>query len=255
MKITTYQLTSKKIVAPLRAAVVADLHDRSYQKLLSLLQNLQPDCIFIPGDLTESLEDAYDEKMLRQGIVFLEKILNIAPVFYAFGNHESGACHRNLRHARTLDREKRGRVHPSWKKFIQNMGVTLLDENFVEWRGLKIGGMGSGLLNPGRVPDYDWVRQFAEEDGYKILLCHHPEYFDRYLRDLAIDLFVSGHAHGGQWRMFGRGVYAPDQPLFPPYTSGMHEGRLVISRGVTNTVAPIPRLFNPCELVMLELGN
>ena len=91
--------------------------------------------------------------------------------------------------------------------------------------------------------------------GYHLLLCHHPEYFDRYLRDYPIDLTVSGHAHGGQWRVFGRGVYAPDQGLFPKYTSGLHEDRLVISRGVANTVPFAPRLFNPCEVVTVEVNG
>jgi predicted MPP superfamily phosphohydrolase len=68
-------------------------------------------------------------------------------------------------------------------------------------------------------------------------------------------MIVSGHAHGGQWRVFGRGVYAPDQHLFPKYTSGVHEGRLVISRGVANTVSPIPRFFNRREGVVVSVGE
>ena len=117
---------------------------------------------------------------------------------------------------------------------------------------LVIGGLGSGLLNPGHAPDMAWLDDFTATPGYKLLLCHHPEYFDRHLRPYPIDMIVSGHAHGGQWRIFGRGVYAPDQHLFPKYTSGVHEGRLVISRGVANTVSPIPRFFNRREVVMVE---
>jgi predicted MPP superfamily phosphohydrolase len=120
---------------------------------------------------------------------------------------------------------------------------------------MAIGGLGSGLLNPGRVPKYPWIDDFAKNDCYKILLCHQPEYFDRYLRPFDIDLFVSGHAHGGQWRIFGRGVYAPDQHLFPKYTSGLHENRLVISRGVSNSAKPIPRFFNPREVVIISVNS
>ena len=70
-----------------------------------------------------------------------------------------------------------------------------------------------------------------------------------------IDLTVSGHAHGGQWRFLGRGVYAPDQGLFPKYTSGLHENRLVISRGVANSVPLVPRFFNPCEVVTVTVES
>ena len=63
---------------------------------------------------------------------------------------------------------------------------------------------------------------------------------------------VSGHAHGGQWRIFGRGVFAPGQGLFPKYTSGIHDGRLVISRGLKKS-GTIPRIFNSPELVIIDI--
>ena len=86
----------------------------------------------------------------------------------------------------------------------------------------------------------------------RLLLCHHPEYYPDYIRGTDIELTVSGHAHGGQWSIFGRGVFAPGQGLFPKYTAGVYDGgRLVVSRGVTNTVR-IPRFFNPTEIVVIN---
>ncbi len=255
MRVTRYDLTTKKPDVSFTCAIVADLHDHPYGCILEILKDEKPDMILIPGDLTESLEDEWQpEAFHRPGLELLTEAVKIAPTFYAFGNHESGACHRNLRHAGHLA-AGRGRVHPSWKEVIRGTGAILVDEDWVTFRGITIGGLGSGLLNPGRVPVYDWIEAYAKQPGYKLLLCHHPEYFDRYLRPYDIDLFVSGHAHGGQWRVFGRGVYAPDQPLFPKYTSGVHEGRLVISRGVVNTVKPIPRFFNPCEVVVVRVQS
>ena len=67
------------------------------------------------------------------------------------------------------------------------------------------------------------------------------------------DLVLCGHAHGGQWRIFGRGVYAPDQPLFPKYTSGVLENRCVISRGIGNHTHS-PRIFNAPEVLMIYYG-
>lgn len=255
MRVTRYHLTTPKPGIDFTCAVVADLHDHAYGRILEILETEKSDMILIPGDLTESLEDEWQpEGSHRPGLELLSKAAMLAPTFYAFGNHESGACHKNLRNASHLAPRK-GRVHPSWKEIIRRTGAILVDEDFVTYRGITIGGLGSGLLNPDRVPVYDWIETYAKQPGYKLLLCHHPEYFDRYLRDYDIDLFVSGHAHGGQWRIFGRGVYAPDQPLFPKYTSGVHEKRLVISRGVVNTVKPIPRFFNPCEVVMITVKS
>lgn len=255
MKITRYDLFTDKPGISFTAAVVADLHDKKYADVLSCVEREKPDLIFIPGDLTESLDDKNLERQ-RPGLEFLKIAASISPTFYSFGNHEVGACHRNLRLAksRILDPDREA-VLPQWRKKILECGAKLLDDDYVIYNNLAIGGLGSGLLNPGRVPNYPWIPDFAQNDCYKILLCHQPEYFDRYLRPFDIDLFVSGHAHGGQWRIFGRGVYAPDQPLFPKYTSGLHEGRLVISRGVSNTIYPIPRFFNRREVVIISVKS
>ena len=69
-----------------------------------------------------------------------------------------------------------------------------------------------------------------------------------------LNLVLSGHAHGGHWRLFGRGVYAPGQGLFPKYTAGVVDGVCVISRGLGDHTS-IPRLFNEPELVMIRLGK
>jgi uncharacterized protein len=237
-----------------RAAVVADLHDAPYKKIIDALRRIEPDLILVPGDLTEDLteESSGCDSPGRPGLGFLSEAAAIAPTFYAWGNHETGAGHVNLNNS-ARDRTAPPSVCAHWLESIRKSGVVLLDQSYVSRNGLVLGGLRSGLLNEGRVPDIGWLDDFCRAPGYRILLCHHPEYYDLYLRDYPIDLFVSGHAHGGQWRLFGRGIFAPDQGLFPKYTDGIHEGRLVISRGLSNTVAPIPRLFNPRELVVVEV--
>lgn len=256
MRVTRYNLTTKKSGISFNCAIVADLHDHPYARVLEILRAEKPDMILIPGDLTEQLDTAPAD-IQHPGLSLLSECAALAPTFYSFGNHEIGGCHRNIRRAKRMKTEDKPPfiLPPLWKQTIQTTGVVLLHQDYTVWNGLVIGGLGSGLLNPGWVPDMDWLEGYTKTPGYKLLLCHHPEYFDRYLRPYDIDLIVSGHAHGGQWRFFGRGVYAPDQPLFPKYTSGVHEGRLVISRGVVNTVRPIPRFFNPCEVVMITVNT
>ncbi len=253
MKLTTYRLPSPAPGVRFRAAVVADLHDRPCPRLLPLLREARPDLILVPGDLCERLDRPADVE--RPGIDTLAELTAIAPTFYSLGNHEIGGCHGAIYRAKLAGNDLPSfAMEPHWARAIAATGATLLDQSFVTWQGLSIGGLGSGLLNEGWLPDLAFLDDFAAAPGYKLLLCHHPEYFDRYLRPYPIDLVISGHAHGGQWRIFGRGVYAPDQPLFPKYTSGVHEGRLVISRGVVNSVPAVPRFFNPCELVLIEVG-
>lgn len=252
MRNTRYELTTDHPVS-CKACILADLHDRPYGDILPILQAEQPDLILIPGDLTETLGEEVPPSA-RPGLTLLRECAAIAPTFYAFGNHEIGGCHGNIRKAKRSDTPLHFTLTPAWRETIEATGATLIHQAHILWKGMVIGALGSGLLSPGWIPDLTMVESFAATPGYKILLCHHPEYFHRYLRSYPIDLIVSGHAHGGQWQLFGRGVYAPDQGLFPKYTGGLHENRLVISRGVANTVPFAPRLFNPREVVTVEIN-
>jgi len=253
MKVTHYRLSTAKPNVHFTAALVADLHDLPYAPVLNAMKRERFDCILVAGDLTENLERSIHE-VRRPGLGFLKEAVKIAPTFYSFGNHEIGGCHSAIRNPERLS-PNRIPIHPTCREYITSTGAVLLDDAWTTWQGIAIGGLGSGLLKPGRKPAYEWLDDFSKTAGYKILLCHHPEYFARYLRDYPIDMFVSGHAHGGQWRLFGRGIYAPDQYLFPRYTSGVHENRLVISRGVANSVRFVPRFFTPCELALLPVTS
>ena len=90
---------------------------------------------------------------------------------------------------------------------------------------------------------------------YTILLSHRPELLDLYAFQ-KIDLVFSGHAHGGQIRLPLIGaLFAPDQGLFPRYTSGLYTEQstsLIVSRGLGNSLFPL-RLFNRPELVLVTL--
>ena len=76
-----------------------------------------------------------------------------------------------------------------------------------------------------------------------------------YVSGRDIDLTLCGHAHGGQIQILGHGLYAPGQGLFPKLTDGLYgEGKMLLSRGMTNGAKPrIPRICNPCELIILTL--
>ena len=74
-----------------------------------------------------------------------------------------------------------------------------------------------------------------------------------------MDLVLSGHAHGGQWRFPGiGGLYAPGQGIVPKYTAGMYrigDTVLCVSRGLGNSSFPL-RIDNTPEVVTVILrGN
>ena len=201
---------------------------------------------------------------------FLSACASITPTFMSLGNHEW-----------MLDEED--------LDMIRSTGVTVLDNN---WRPITVGGKEIILagLTSGYVTDYrafraesgspdryprqesisgiggatrasahkpetEWLSDFATQPGYHILLSHHPEYFP--LIPDSVDLILSGHAHGGQIRMYNPfrrewvGTWSPGQGWWPRYTKGVYEGKLVVSTGLSNTTW-VPRLFNPTEVVYIE---
>lgn len=62
----------------------------------------------------------------------------------------------------------------------------------------------------------------SDEDGFTVLLSHRPELFEVYASS-GVDIVLSGHAHGGQFRLpFVGGLVAPNQGLFPKYDAGLY---------------------------------
>ena len=246
MRVTEYRLAGRRV--SLRVAFLADFHDGDAAPLIEALRLARPDIILVAGDLV------HDSGHTKNAFAFLRGAVSIAPVFCSLGNHEA-RCGADIG-AR-----------------LAATGVRVLDNEYATFGGLVIGGLSSGFFGKkqGRLkktpmPALDWLDAFCAEDGVRVLLSHHPEYYPRYLSSRPIDLVLSGHAHGGQWRAFGRGLFAPGQGLFPRFTAGAYRGSkgekgnlclseeqplLIVSRGLFNQT-PIPRINNPEELILLN---
>ncbi len=227
-KRTLHRIISPKIPEALRLAVAADLHSGPFEDVLEDFRTC--DAVLIPGDLLDR-----HRKNNSNALRFLQEVPKMLPVFYAIGNHE-----RKYRHA------------AEFIPGIRNFGAVLLDNDSCEFRGIRIGGVSS---RPRGIPDAGFLDRFEQEKGFRILMCHHPEMYRDYVRGRDIDFSICGHAHGGQIQIAGRGLYAPGQGFFPALTHGLHDGgKMMISRGMTNGAKPrIPRINNPCELIILEL--
>ena len=225
--LTSYTFRTDRIDTPLRFAVAADLHSDAFDDVLEEFSRC--DAVLIPGDLVDR-HRKNNENALR----FLRTVPEIVPVFYSIGNHE-----RKFRHREEYMRK------------VAESKATLLDNESVLFHGVRIGGLSSTA----GIPDEAFLDRFEKEDGYRLLLCHHPEKYRDYVAGRDIDLTLCGHAHGGQIQICGRGLYAPGQGLFPKLTHGLHDGgKMLISRGMTNGAKPrIPRICNPCELIILNL--
>lgn len=256
MKITRY-----KYAAPITIALLSDLHNKPCSQIISQVRELRPDIIAVTGDVIWGQRPDSDILITKQQenvLPFLRECVLTAPTFFSLGNHEWMLCDQDM-------------------ELIRKTGVVVLDNSFVEYRGIAVGGLTSArktvyenykkqigvseCLYPEfksihsrkdeYIPDTAWLDEFEAHRGFKLLLCHHPEYRDQFLKDRRIDLILCGHCHGGQIRVFDHGLFAPGQGWWPEYTKGIH-GNMIISAGLSNTGGVIPRLFNPTEIVYIS---
>ena len=248
LELTHLTLTSPRVASKERLLILADLHQQFHPEYADEWLSLSPTAILIPGDLLEWSERPMGR---AQTLALLGRLAERVPTLYSLGNHELGLRGNRLPTGEgTLEAAYRARTE-RFAEDITSCGAQLLRNEYTHLRSLCIGG-----LTPagGSTLDTAWLERMAHEDGFRLLLCHHPEYYVPYVQRYRLDLTVSGHAHGGQWRVLGRGVYAPGQGLFPRYTSGFYdENRLLISRGLAERM-PFPRLFNKRQAILLTLA-
>ena len=229
-------------------AHISDLHNAEYgknnEKLIDILEAESPNIIAITGDLIDS-----NHTNLEVALSFAQQAVKIAPCYFVTGNHEAWI----------------GSQYEELKTSLQNTGITVLQDEAIE---LNYGDVCIQLIGLND-PDFSERDSFLSEsiletklsqvnisDGFTILLSHRPEYFNVY-QNKNIDLVLSGHAHGGQFRLpLGGGVIAPGQGLFPKYDAGAYTENgttMIVSRGIGNSIIPV-RINNPPEIVIIELN-
>lgn len=228
---------------------ISDLHGKEFGKdnarLLDAIEREKPDLVVVTGDLVDERHFQLDK--LR---VLLERLVQLAPVFYATGNHEADFFDEYFDAILSVVRE--------------SGVVVLLDQETRVTRG----GAGASIMLAGvRDPRFDepyeelleqkLARFSGASDEFRLLLSHRPEGLDLYAKH-GFDLVFSGHAHGGQFRvpfLCPQGLNAPGQGWFPKLTAGVcvkEATTLVVSRGLGPSVIPT-RLFNRPELVVCRL--
>lgn len=257
IKVTKYSVSSDKLPegTKLKIVFLTDLHSRKYgrnnKNMLSLVAGQNPDLILIGGDMVT----ASDERGETDVYSFLRKLPDIAPTYYAVGNHEEYLKIKPEYYGRFL----------SLKKVLKKAGIVLLDNKRIDigdnisLYGLEISRNYYKRLNKKKPkPGYmNFYLGKPDKDRYNILLAHTPEFFDVY-KNWKPDLVLSGHYHGGIVRLprLG-GVISPSLRLFPEYSAGKFkkgDTNLIVSAGC-GTHGINFRLFNRPEVVAVELSS
>ena len=223
-QVTYYEHHTGKLTTPITFAVVSDLHNEEYQDIFPLIKGA--DALLVPGDISDRYRQQYD-----RGLAFLRDAAQLMPTFFSLGNHEA-----------------RQQQYSKLKSALYHTGAEILINRHVRFGEVAIGGW----YDPNVVKEAERLSALEREPGAKILLCHKPEHYWKRMRVRDLDLVVAGHAHGGQIRIGGQGIYAPGQGLFPRLTRGVVDDKMIISAGAGNP-ARMPRWGNPCEVLLIRM--
>lgn len=248
LKTVVYTVESDKVSRTVTIALITDLHSDKYGKeqktLLDAVDEQKPDVVLLGGDIFD------DKKSYDNAETVVKYLAEKYPCYYVTGNHEY------------------------WSEDIDNIldiveshGAMVLsgdcDTITINGESINICGVDDPAVVKYTKHGQGIERQMKEAlkgvdtENYTILLSHRPELVDKY-KEYDFDLVLSGHAHGGQWRIPGliNGIYVPNQGLFAEYAGGRYDydtGTMIVSRGLARESTPIPRIFNRPELVIVKL--
>lgn len=215
-----------------RAALMSDVHLGHVngvafsRRLVAMARALEPDIVFIPGDLFDGTEVDLDH--LAAPFKELDAPFGI---YFTTGNHEEfGGTAEKLR-------------------AVARAGIRVLQDEKVTVDGLHIGGVSWGdSLSPTRLRAVLEKMQLKPNEA-SILLNHMPSRLPIVER-AGVSLQLSGHTHGGQVFPFTWMT----QRVFGRFTYGLHHfGALqVYTSSGAGTWGPPMRVGTHPEVVLIQ---
>ena len=259
----------------LRIAIIADVHAcnpwmsaERIEGIVARTNALQPDIILLLGDFSSGISSSFvtSDVHSSEWAPILAGLRAPLGRYAILGNHDWWE-----------DRAAQRRGHgPTFGQIaLEKAGVPVLQNDAVRLKhnGLPfwIAGLGDQLAllpstQSGRT-DWQGVDDLAgtlgavKDDAPIILMAHEPDIFPKVLAaERPVALTVSGHTHGGQFRMFGHSPVVPSRygnryaygHVVEKRTGG-EDGHLLVSGGLGCSILPV-RFGVPPEIVLLELS-
>lgn len=245
LKPVFYQVQSNRVVENVRIVAISDMHLKEFgennTRLVEKIKSYHPDIIAILGDM--NIDDNPDYSAV---INLCARLNNVAPLYYALGNHEFEAM---------LFRDSQ--IYYDMKA----AGIKVLN-NEVETVEIGLSTIDVIGVTQGPKRFREDAQKFFEEamnatDNFKLVLTHYPENFDGVMEEYPIDLALCGHAHGGQVRLpIIGGLYSSDQGILPKLCDGYHEienSKVIISKGLGRS-GVVPRINNAPEITIVDIN-
>ena len=235
-RLVNYSITSQSL-SPFwqnkKIIIISDIHisnsrtDNYLRKIISKINNEQPDVVFLVGDLIEGTSFPY-QKWLNE----FDSLKSTYGTYYAEGNHE--------------------RYSQEYELFRSNFPKSLIDltNKKIILNNTQIIGL---PFNQRQEPDE--TISILNNLGYdksipSIILVHDPKNTEA-IASLEASLILSGHTHSGQFFPFTLLI----KKIYKNLSHGVNyfdKSVSVVSNGVGSSVIPIRLGTNP-EIIVLNI--
>lgn len=230
----------------IRILQISDIHlpcSQEYiDQMIDGVADVKPDIILMTGDLINR-----DADIESCGLADLcKRFSEIAPCYAVSGNHDLANDYKR------------------WINILTENGINVMDNKAKVFskNGNKIAIMG---LSFNKTYKSDIFKSVVTDNSIEtILLAHNPADFDSFFtknNKVIPDLVFCGHAHGGQVRIpiINQGLFAPEQGIFPAYTSGGYTsdtgGIMIVSRGLGSGRDFLLRINDRVHIPVVNIEN
>jgi predicted MPP superfamily phosphohydrolase len=239
IKTTHVDIPLKGLTKNIKAVHLSDVHIGHFRGIKWMQQMVEktnaenPDVVFITGDLFDGRINLTPE--------VLEPLRTIsAPIYFVEGNHDGYSGVKEV------------------KAYLREKGVRVLENEVERWNDLQI--IGFNHMRPdsnsvdmhaskGTTMQSVYPKLNIDQTRPTILLHHSPEGIE-YANQYGVDLYLSGHTHGGQ--QFP--VTLINELLFK-YNRGLNDymgTKILVSEGV-GTFGPPIRIGTKSEIIVIHL--
>lgn len=228
----------------LRILQFSDTHISEYfnikdlNRVVEKINEENPDIVIFTGDLIDQYNNYKNNNNINEIWDILGRINAPLGKYAVYGNHDYG-----------------GGAEFAYKTIMENSGFVVLknDKVILEDYNINIIGMDDSIFGNF---EKEKLIVFLDKERYNVVLSHEPDVVD-YLLEYNIDLFLSGHSHGGQVNLplvnsfpilakkYTNGIYS-----FNNYRQTMH----YVNIGLGTSQIPL-RFMAPPELSVFVLNN
>lgn len=223
---------------------ISDMHisehfdEKDVRNVVKKINGEQPDLVVFTGDLIDEFNNYENKDDLLDVSEILKEIDASYGKYAIYGNHDYG-----------------GGAEQIYRKIMEESGFVILknEKVILEQQNINIIGMDDSIF--GKF-EKNKLTDCLDEEMFNVVLSHEPDVID-YLLEYDIDLFLSGHSHGGQVNL----PLVNSLPLLAKkYISGIYsfnnyrQTTLYVNVGLGTSQIPL-RFMAPPELSVFVLSN